>query len=414
MNGIFWIASYPKSGNTWFRVFLTNLKRDDCAPANINELEGTPIASDREIFSIHTGIEASNLTEREIDELRPGVFEHLSQESSGIFYCKIHDAYSQTMGGGPLIPQKATVGAIYIVRNPLDVAISYAHHSGVAIDRAIAVMADESHTLGASRGRLGRQLPQRLLSWSKHVLSWVAAPGLDIHVMRYEDMHRDPLTSFSEAARFARLPCDPTMVEKALQFSAFDLLQQMERAHGFREKSRHAESFFRNGKVGSWRSVLSDAQVSTICEQHGPVMRRLGYLNDYGVVDTPLPFYQISRHVEGEASKHGPERWTADNDTVVVRSNEVIFTDTEGEIGVVSLRDGTYCGLDTIGSRIWALIERPITISSLCATLMREFEVSAVQCKRDVIQFLGRLFEGDFARTVCGVEGNDGAPSLHK
>jgi hypothetical protein len=45
MNGIIWLASYPKSGNTWFRVFLTNLLRDADTPASINELKRTPIAS---------------------------------------------------------------------------------------------------------------------------------------------------------------------------------------------------------------------------------------------------------------------------------------------------------------------------------------------------------------------------------
>ena len=74
MNGIIWLASYPKSGNTWFRVFLTNLLRDADTPASINELESTPIASARGIFDNNIGFEASDLTADEIDRLRPELY----------------------------------------------------------------------------------------------------------------------------------------------------------------------------------------------------------------------------------------------------------------------------------------------------------------------------------------------------
>jgi len=49
-SGIIWLASYPKSGNTWLRIFLTNLRCDGEEPVNINELDGGPIASARALF----------------------------------------------------------------------------------------------------------------------------------------------------------------------------------------------------------------------------------------------------------------------------------------------------------------------------------------------------------------------------
>ena len=73
MNGIIWLASYPKSGNTWFRVFLTNLRGEEDGPAQINKLGSTPIASARGIFDDEAGIEASDLTPDEIDRLRPEI-----------------------------------------------------------------------------------------------------------------------------------------------------------------------------------------------------------------------------------------------------------------------------------------------------------------------------------------------------
>ena len=130
MSGIFWLASYPKSGNTWFRIFLTNLLREACAPADINDLKESPYASARAMFDEFTGIEASDLCADEIDRLRPELYRYLADHAEGPFFMKIHDAYTLVADNQPLIPTAASTGALYFIRNPLDVAVSFAHHSG--------------------------------------------------------------------------------------------------------------------------------------------------------------------------------------------------------------------------------------------------------------------------------------------
>lgn len=78
MKNIVWLASYPKSGNTWVRVFLTNLLRDSDCPADINQLEMTPIASNRSVFDDVVGMKAADLSYDEVDRLRPEVYRFLS------------------------------------------------------------------------------------------------------------------------------------------------------------------------------------------------------------------------------------------------------------------------------------------------------------------------------------------------
>ena len=92
MNGIIWLASYPKSGNTWFRVFLTNLRGEEGGPADINKLRSTPIASARGIFDDEAGVEASDLTPDEIDRLRPEIYMHLHKQAEETLFMKVHDA----------------------------------------------------------------------------------------------------------------------------------------------------------------------------------------------------------------------------------------------------------------------------------------------------------------------------------
>ena len=277
--GIIWLASYPKSGNTWFRIFLSNLLQDANAPANINDLEKTPIASARGFFDEAMGFEASDLTADEIDRLRPDLYTHLAETSKEQLFMKIHDAYTLAADNLPLIPQTATDSALYFIRNPLDVAVSFAHHSGWTYDKAVTKIADSSFAFCSKSDRLHNQLRQKLLSWSNHVMSWVDCAPFPVCVLRYEDMHLKPLETFSRAARFARLARTPEQIQKALAFSSFDRVQEQESADGFKEKSPSSSLFFRKGKIGSWREELTDQQAKQIVCDHQEVMRRFGYLD---------------------------------------------------------------------------------------------------------------------------------------
>jgi aryl sulfotransferase len=284
MKGIIWLASYPKSGNTWFRVFLTNLLRDADTPANINELESSSIASARGVFDNNLGFEASDLTADEIDRLRPELYIHLAENATETLFMKIHDAYTAVVDGMSLIPQAATAGSLYIIRNPLDVAVSFAHHNGLDYDTAISCMADEAFAVCRKTDRLHDQLRQKLFSWSGHVLSWVDVAPFPVCLLRYEDMKSHPLETFSRAVNFAGLPHSEEQIERALVFSAFDVVQQQEEADGFQEKSPTSSRFFRKGKIGSWREELSEQQAQRIVHDHPEVMRRFGYLDENGEI----------------------------------------------------------------------------------------------------------------------------------
>lgn len=282
MNGIIWLASYPKSGNTWFRIFLTNLLRGTDTPTSINELESTPIASARAIFDQHIGFEASDLSANEIDRLRPELYCHLAEEAEEPLFMKIHDAYTMVADNLPLIPAAATGGALYFIRNPLDVAVSFAHHSGTDYDTVIANMADKNFTFCGKPKRLHKQLRQKLLSWSGHVLSWADTDPFPVCLLRYEDMKAQPLETFTRAVRFAGLPHNEEQIKKALAFSKFEVVQQQEESEGFQEKSSVAKRFFRKGECGSWREELNEAQVQQVVSDHREVMQRFGYLDKNG------------------------------------------------------------------------------------------------------------------------------------
>jgi len=131
---IVWLVSYPKSGNTWFRVFLRNLFSDSNQPVNKNELYDTPISSKKKLIDRYLVIHSSELTNEEINNLRPEVYEKISEELEELSYYKTHDAWTLNSKGKSLFPKDITRGVIYIFRNPLDVAISFSFHNNTIID----------------------------------------------------------------------------------------------------------------------------------------------------------------------------------------------------------------------------------------------------------------------------------------
>ena len=86
--------------------------------------------------------------------------------------------------------------------------------------------------------------------------------------------------------------------------------------------------------------------------------------------------------------------------TLVVRQDDVFFADIDDEVVMMSQDLDSYCGINEIGSRIWQLIESPVTVSDLCQILREEFEVEREVCELEVTRFLGQLVSEGLAKTV--------------
>ena len=78
-------------------------------------------------------------------------------------------------------------------------------------------------------------------------------------------------------------------------------------------------------------------------------------------------------------------------DTMLCRTQEIVSADLDGDMVMMSIEQGKYYGMDSIGSRIWALLETPLTVSALCDLLLEEYEVSREHCEQEVLTFLNDL-----------------------
>ena len=276
---IIWLASYPKSGNTWFRAFLTNLLSNSDSPANINDLTETSISSSRKIFDEYTGLSSSDLTFDEIDQMRPDVYRMQSQESDELLFKKVHDKYYQTDNKQALFPSDISKGVVYFIRNPLDVLVSFAYHSSKPVEKMISVISDSDYAFCDNTDRLQNQLRQNLGSWSDHVDSWTEQSNIPVHIIRYEDMINDTLKTFSKAVEFVGFKKTELQIVKAIKKSDFSVLADQEMEDGFKEKMIKSKSFFRKGEIGDWQNYLDKNAINKIINKHSKVMLKYGYLD---------------------------------------------------------------------------------------------------------------------------------------
>ena len=274
MGNIVWLASYPKSGNTWLRAFLANLVANRADAVALNDLsryaedEASP-----ELFSALAGRPSNELDIDTIATLRPEVHAAIAQRAQGTRFVKTHNM-AGSFDGHPLHNMAVTAGAIYVVRNPLDVAVSMTHHFGLTLDEAIERLGNEDvATLNDAQF-----VTQILGSWSLHVKSWVDIDHERFLVLRYEDLIAKPTKGFAKVAKLVGLGQDRARIERAIRYSGFQSLASMETKHGFVEASDKGARFFRKGRINEWREVLSRELVQRVVAANREQMQRFAYV----------------------------------------------------------------------------------------------------------------------------------------
>jgi hypothetical protein len=275
MGKLVWLASYPKSGTTWLRAFLHNFILQPEEPYRLGALSDLTVGeSGAGHYRRYDPRAASRYSIADVQRMRPLVHRDLMAASPNLVFAKTHNA-SLVVEGVPLVTPELTAGAIYMVRDPRDIAVSFSHHVGRSIDDTIAIMADPE----AATGGDDRRVYERLSSWSLHVHYWTRRPDPRLLVLRYEDMLADPVAAFGDVIRLLGMEPPAERLARAIRFSRFEALRDQEAAHGFAERPDVATApFFRTGAAGGWRAVLTNEQARRIERDHTAEMRRFGYL----------------------------------------------------------------------------------------------------------------------------------------
>jgi hypothetical protein len=282
MRGLILLSSYMKSGNTWLRMMLQSLDQADGA-VDINASMKTRLAASRELFEAATDVESGHLSAAEIARARPYVYDYLTRAdylSGGdrpALWLKVHEANLPAFGA-PVspFPPPTIAAVVHLVRDPRDVAVSLAYHFNSTLEKTVGKLGDPGFSLSFRRPN-ARVLPQLVSSWSTHTLSWVDST-LPVLTVRYEDMLADTAGTLAAITRHLAIEAPTERIVRAVEATRFARLRAQEEAAGFRERLPHMDRFFRRGVAGGWRDDLPADLARRVETDHGPVMRRFGYL----------------------------------------------------------------------------------------------------------------------------------------
>ena len=276
---IIWLASYPKSGNTWLRMFLKSyfLKSNEKFSLDGSFLDsfkpqGFPDQKMLDYFKV----DYSKFEEIVKNWETMQDYINLNKRTN---YVKTHNAMC-TVGSYKFTSSRNTKGVIYIVRDPRDVLVSLSHHMGLNYEQTFEHLSSSYNFEYPSSG--DKNYKKSLMgSWSDHYKSWKSHKSCKILIIKYEDMILDELKTFTNVIDYLREVDDVNLnndkLKKALKQTQFNELQKLEKSEGFIEKGK-GELFFRKGKIGTWKGEVSSKIINEIETLFKSEMEELDYL----------------------------------------------------------------------------------------------------------------------------------------
>jgi aryl sulfotransferase len=274
MRRITWLASYPKSGNTWLRAIVDRIVRPEC-PFDVNALgETAPAFSGLTARLIaDRGIEVPVAAPGEVRRYWAATQHAICSRSENEVFLKTHNVAAK-FDCGHFPDPDMTKSAIYIVRDPRDVAISFAYHYRHPLGLAVAALCTSS-AFNFKPQQIGRT--ELLTSWGEHVAGWTALRRFPLLVRRYEDLSVDAEAGVRRIAGFLGKQVSAKQVNDIVAATSFEQLRRQEAERGFREAVR-AKGFFRAGKAQQWCEVSDQSVFQPLLDRFSRLMRRYGYL----------------------------------------------------------------------------------------------------------------------------------------
>lgn len=271
---IVWLASYPKSGNTWVRCFLDAYFLGE---VDINELvlSVSDDSATRHLVGDNSDprlfpVQIQMLT-RPMALLRM-VRQYHEYKVAGVpLFVKTHNAH-MVANGIETLPDCLTKATVCLVRDPRDVVVSFSKHMGLSIDEGIDYFLDKYRVLEAHEAN---KMADFICSWPSHVLSYANADTHNVLMVRYEDLKVNPQKWFAAILSHAGIAPDLEKINRALALTELRQLQKQEKEKGFRESSPHAkDKFFGEGRVKGWKEKLNPKQLFRIEKGCASVIKR--------------------------------------------------------------------------------------------------------------------------------------------
>ena len=278
---ILWLASYPKSGNTLLRSFLSTYFFSKDGNFNFDLLRNIKQYPNNKLF-LELGVDISN--RHEIAKNHLNAQKLINQNKKSFQFWKTHSSFVK-MDGYSFTDLNNTLGVIYIVRDPRDVVISYSHHNNQTIEQTLK-MINQNYILGAE---IKDSIPVYLGSWSYNYNSWKVFKNINKYLLiKYEELILNDEKYFEKILLFIKniskmdFDISEKKIKKVLEEIKFEKLKKLEKEKGFHESKKDDKgntiNFFRSGKTKQWKNNLdlkTKNMIEEVCQKE---MKELGYI----------------------------------------------------------------------------------------------------------------------------------------
>jgi len=282
---IIWLASYPKSGNTWVRSFISSLLYSNDGTNDFSKLENIkqfPVRSQFQNF---------------IDDLQDikqvyqnwSIVQNYLNLDNKIKFIKTHHVNCK-IDNFKFTDDTNSIGVIYIVRDPRNVACSVKNHFSLENFEEVKEFIFREHNwLGIITNKklkpLDNKIPTLISSWKTNYLSWKNKTK-NYLLIKYEDLIKDPHTEFSKISKYLEnhlnTKFDQKKIKRAIETCSFKNLQNLEMEGKFEEstidKNNKSVRFFHLGPDNDWKKILDKKIADEITAKFEPEMKELGYL----------------------------------------------------------------------------------------------------------------------------------------
>ena len=288
---MFWITSYPKSGNTWIRLILCGLFFTKDGTINdfkilkkihgfdsLNNFKFVEKISKKDFIKIFEGEEYDEKSVLAYSKYWIAAQKRININNGKFGFFKTHNARVK-IKNHYYTDSSSSSGFIYISRDPRDVIVSYSEHMNKSIDDTIEFLLNGQIM---NKSKINNKMPEIILNWKEHYLSWKKFDEVPSLFLRYENMLHDIEKEISKIINFfnkyynIKIENQNKKIKNIIKSTEFINLQKIEMGNGFSEKVH--SPFFRIGKKNQWKKILNKKQILLIEKNLRHPMNELNYI----------------------------------------------------------------------------------------------------------------------------------------
>ena len=259
---IFWIASYPKSGNTWLRALLSSYFYSKDGIFNQGLLKNIGQFPEKKHFS-EFNYDSKIVTDTSKFWIKA---QEKINVNNKLNFFKTHNILG-SINNNNFTNKKNTSGAVYIVRDPRNVLTSLRNHYELTKDEALKFMMNEKKYIHDYHSKDDFSDFQFISSWEKNYKSWLNQKVFPVKLIRYEDLNFKTLDILREIIEFIqnvvgeKNEFNILKAQNSVKSTNFENMKNIEKNDGFFESilSKNENKkipFFHLGPRNDWRSIF--------------------------------------------------------------------------------------------------------------------------------------------------------------